>query len=134
MLNFPSPRKLETQFCGKEPIISTPLTFKCILSSHHKDKHGLKNYRWWTGGKSCQSHKRKPNYYYFAPIRRWTSRVLFVSFSTSCHRQLFGFKTFSRTVYFSNLSLPSVHKGLKRDLLPETWKSSADQKEYIKME
>lgn len=65
------------------------------------------------GEKSCQSHKRKPNYYYFAPIRRRTSRVLFVSFNTSCHRQLFGFKTFSRAVYFSNLSLPSVHKGLR---------------------
>lgn len=48
---FHPPRKLETQFCRKEPIISAPLTFKCILSSRHKDKHGLKNYRWWTGGK-----------------------------------------------------------------------------------
>lgn len=39
--------------------------------------------------------------------------MLFVSLSPSCHRQLFGFKTFLRTVYFSNLSLPSVHKDLK---------------------
>lgn len=144
VLNLPSLRKLETRSCRKEPIISTPLTFKCILSSRHKDKRGLKKLQmvvveWGWGGGGGES--------YVASLATRSQIIMILHLysgglpecclslsGTSCHRQSFGLETFSRTVYFSNLSLPSSHQGLSRDLPPEPGNQEPTKRSSTKTE
>lgn len=123
-----SPRKLKAQFCGKEPIISPPLTFKCILSSCHKDKHGLKNYRWWMGGEQLPVSQEHAKLLLFCTY----TAAVFSSAVCLFQHQLSPPVVWIQNFLEDGLLFQSLHKGLRGDLLPETWKSSAKRRGYMK--